>query len=79
MSPTVHQEGPYAFRFYSADRNEPPHVHVWRDDCRAKFWLKPILIARSRGFSQNELNEIEKLVIQNQAKLLEAWHDYFGD
>lgn len=78
MSPTVHWEGPYAFRFYSTDRDEPPHVHVWRDRNRAKFWLNPVRIARNRGFAQHELNQIEKLVIKHQTRLLEAWDDYFG-
>ena len=79
MSPTVHREGAYAFRFYSADKDEPPHVHIWSNRSRAKFWLKPVRIARNCGFSQQELNAIEKLVIQYQEKLLEAWNDYFGD
>ncbi len=26
--PTIHAEGGYDFRFRSADRDEPPHVHV---------------------------------------------------
>ncbi|MFQ5677541.1 MAG: DUF4160 domain-containing protein [bacterium] len=79
MSPTVHREAAYAFRFYSADQNEPPHIHVWSVRNRAKFWLKPVRIVHNRGFSQRELNAIEKLVIQHQDKLLEAWHDYFGN
>jgi hypothetical protein len=40
--PTVHRDGPYRFFFYSADRNEPVHVHVERDASRAKFWLQVI-------------------------------------
>lgn len=33
--PTITIEG-YKFRFYSSDINEPPHVHVIRDDNVAK-------------------------------------------
>lgn len=35
--PTVLREGPYRVYFVSHDLREPPHVHVDRDDCSAKF------------------------------------------
>jgi hypothetical protein len=35
--PTVLRDGPYRFYFYSHEPNEPPHVHVDRDDRSAKF------------------------------------------
>lgn len=34
---TVLRSGPYRFFLYAGDRYEPPHVHVERDDCEAKF------------------------------------------
>lgn len=40
--PTVLRIGPSRFFFYAGDGNEPPHVHVERDDGEAKFWLEPI-------------------------------------
>ena len=49
---TVLRDGPYRFFFYSGDRDEPPHVHVERDDCEAKFWLDPVRLERSRRFSR---------------------------
>ena len=39
--PTVLRAGPYRFLFYSSDAEEPPHVHVERDENSAKFWLSP--------------------------------------
>jgi len=75
--PTVHREGPYRFFFYSADRNEPPHVHVERETNRAKFWLDPVRLARSGGFGAAELQRIERLVIERQPLLLRAWDEYF--
>jgi hypothetical protein len=39
-------EGP----FYSSDAEEPPHVHVERDDNSAKFWLGPVRLENSGGF-----------------------------
>ena len=37
--PTVLRVGPYRCFFFAGDRMEPPHVHVERDDHRAKLWL----------------------------------------
>ena len=76
--PTVLQTGPYRFYFYSHEPNEPPHVHVDRDDCSAKFWLRPVELARNLGFSPKELRRIQKLVVEQQMTLLEAWHGHFG-
>ena len=42
--PTVLIIGPYRFFFYSSDGDEPPHVHVKRDDCAAKYWIEPLRI-----------------------------------
>lgn len=75
--PTVHQEGPYRFFFYSADRNEPAHVHVERDANRAKFWLAPVRLARSGGFGAAELLRIERLVIKRDSLFLRAWDEHF--
>ena len=76
--PTVLRSGPYRFFFYSGDRDEPPHVHVERDDCEAKFWIDPVRLARSHGFAAKEINNIEKLVAQNQQDLLESWNEFFN-
>ncbi|MCX7012591.1 MAG: DUF2442 domain-containing protein [Candidatus Sumerlaeota bacterium] len=35
--PTVLREGPYRFFFVSLDRDEPPHVHVRRENMVAKL------------------------------------------
>lgn len=76
--PTVLTTGPYGFYFYSHEPNEPPHVHVDRDNLSAKFWLKPVALARNFGFSAIELRRVESLVEEHQVKLLEAWHGHFG-
>ncbi len=75
--PTVLRVGPYRCFFYAGDRDEPPHVHVERDDKVAKFWLDPILLKRSGGFSRSEIGRIQKLVSVHRKKLLEAWNEYF--
>jgi hypothetical protein len=65
--------------YYSADRDEPPHVHVEREEGKAKFWLEPVRLEKSRGFGRAEIGRIERLVAENAAFLLRSWHEYFGD
>jgi len=76
--PTVLRSGPYRFFFYAGDRHEPQHVHVERDDSIAKFWLDPIRLQSSGGFSRIEIARIEALVIDHRTELMEAWNEYFG-
>jgi hypothetical protein len=78
MMPTVLQDGPYDFVFFSSDRGEPRHVHVKRDRKIAKFWLEPVEPVNNHGFTAHELRVIKRLVVENMETLLEAWHDYFG-
>ena len=76
--PTVLRSGPYRFFFYAGDQDEPPHVHVERDACQAKYWLDPVRLQRSYGFAANEINRIERLVINNQQHLLDSWNAFFN-
>ncbi|MDQ3304364.1 MAG: DUF4160 domain-containing protein [Actinomycetota bacterium] len=76
--PTVLRTGPYRFYFYSHEPNEPPHVHVDRDNLSAKFWLIPVGLARNLGFGARELRRLESLVTERQAEVLEAWNRHFG-
>lgn len=73
--PTVLRIGPYRFHFYSDERNEPPHIHVRTGDSECKFWLDPIILARNRGIPAHRLNEIARLVFQNQQFLTEQCHE----
>ena len=76
--PTILRTGPYRFFFYAGDRDEPQHVHVERDDKIAKFWLGPVRLQRSGGFSRTELRRIERIILENHSELVEAWNEYFG-
>jgi hypothetical protein len=76
--PTVLRIGRYRFYFFSNERQEPPHIHVKAAENQAKFWLKPTQLASNYGFSSRELNELERLVEQNESFLLEVWNEYFG-
>jgi hypothetical protein len=76
--PTVLRLGPYRFFFYAGDRDEPPHIHVERDNNKAKFWLEPVRLQNSGGFSRTEINRIQKTVEENQEDLLRSWNEYFN-
>jgi hypothetical protein len=76
--PTVLRIGPYRFFFYSGDGDEPPHIHVERDDCTAKFWLDPVMLQSSGGFRGSEINRIYRLVEENREHLWRSWHEYFS-
>jgi len=77
LSPVVLRSGPYRFYFYSHEPNEPPHIHVDRDDCSAKFWLEPVSLAYNLGFSPRELRRIETIIAEHREPLREAWRGYF--
>lgn len=77
--PTVLRSGPYRFFFYAGDHPEPPHVHVERDNDKAKFWLQPVAFHSSVGFRRAELMDIYRLILENQQLLLNGWHDYFDN
>ena len=76
--PTVLRYEAYRIYFYSHEPNEPPHVHIERNNLSAKFWLHSVSLGYNRGFSARELRQVERIVRENQQSLLEAWNEYFG-
>ncbi len=76
--PTVMRIGPYRFHFYSREGNEPPHIHVTRDDLEAKFWLQPVSLAVNLGFASAELSKIEKLVEEHCQNLIKSYIEWHG-
>lgn len=70
--------GPYRIYFTSFDCTEPAHVHVRRERAKCKFWLNPLRLARSRGFSQAELRRIRDTILEHRIAILEVWHEHCG-
>ena len=77
--PTVLRIGAYRFYFYSHEPNEPPHIHIDRDNLSAKFWLESVELSKNIGFRAKELRKLELLVRENQIELVEAWNEYFSN
>jgi len=74
--PVVLRVNGYKFFFYQADvANEPPHVHVSKEDNEAKFWLDPIKVAREGKFRKSDLRDIERIIESNLQFLLNAWKE----
>ena len=78
VMPTVLLYRAYRIYFYSHEPNEPPHVHIDRDNLSAKFWLNPVALASNLGFNGRELRQVERIVSEHQVKFLEAWNGYFS-
>jgi hypothetical protein len=78
--PTIWRELGFRFSFYSADGEEPPHVHVTKDGCQAKWWIgtDPAQEARSEGFAASDRAKIARIITRERGYLLDRWWAYFG-
>lgn len=76
--PTVLRIGAFRFYFYSHEPNEPPHIHVDRDEATIKVWLETLEVAKNRGFRAHEIGGIVAMVGEHRTSFLEKWHEYFG-
>jgi len=70
--PTVLRIRGYRVGFYSTDWNEPYHVHVSRGGAAAKFWLRPVRLARNGGFRAHELRTIALILEQHEEEICRA-------
>ncbi len=75
--PTILCVNGHRFFFFSAEGNEPPHVHVETAENYAKFRLRPVALARSAGYNAKELTRLRKLVTEHRALIEEKWHEHF--
>jgi Domain of unknown function (DUF4160) len=76
--PTVHREEGLRYFFYSNEGNEPPHVHVERDEDVAKFWLDPVALVKNDGLKKPDIRRAERVVTERQREFLEKWHARFN-
>ncbi|WP_090190258.1 MULTISPECIES: DUF4160 domain-containing protein [unclassified Duganella] len=68
----------YRFYFYSHELGEPPHVHVDKNGCSAKFWLESITVVRNHHFTSLELREIARIISAYRLEFLRRWNEYFN-
>ena len=78
--PTVHRFGPYRFYFYSEENQasfEAPHIHVASGPGRAVFWLEPVSLRSSWGYTPFEVERIRRIVVGSRESLLRSWNEFF--
>jgi hypothetical protein len=76
--PTVLRTEGFRFYFYSHETNEPPHIHVDRENNTAKFWVEPVSLARNIGFTPQDLRNIQNIIKNHKVLFLEKWYGYFS-
>ena len=78
--PVIHRLGPYQFFFYSDENREarePPHIHVRSGGRVVAFWLSPVSLRESRGYTPREIERIRRIVMSRREMFLRRWHEYF--
>ena len=75
--PTLLEMEGFRFYFFSLEGTEPPHVHVRRGGGKAKFWLSPVKLARSRGLTRPEFKRAHELAEAHAEQFLQRWNQYF--
>ena len=66
------------FRFfsYSEEGNEPPQVHVERDEGRGRVWISPLRVAYVKGFTKQEAKRAEQIIRDHRELTNQTWNDY---
>ncbi len=75
--PTILRDRGFRFFFYSNENSEPPHVHVAKDNAEAKFWLMPVIVAYSEGFTKPQLRFIKEIIQDNKSLFINSYNAYF--
>ncbi len=73
--PTLLRAGPYRLFMFMFDCAEPPHVHVDGNDGLAKFWLRPVSLADSLGYSPREISRIRAIVVRERMTLIRRFDE----
>jgi hypothetical protein len=76
--PTVLRVAGYRFFFFSGEGREPPHIHVESAGNYAKFWLRPVALARSVGYNAREIRRLRDLVVEHRDRFEEKWNEHFS-
>ena len=76
--PTILIKNGFRIFFYSADWNEPIHVHVEYGEAEAKFWLNPIRVSSVYKMKPKDLKRARLLIEENSQLIEEEWNGYFS-
>lgn len=71
--PTLLGAGPYRMFLFASDCVERHHVHVDGNEGAAKFWLEPVSLAMTVGYSPREIHRIRRIVTRERAFLIRGF------
>ncbi len=54
---------------HSHGSNEPPDIHVDRNNLSAKFWPDHVQLAKNIGFSPKYLRAVARMIVEHQQEL----------
>ena len=55
------------------------HVHVYSDNCEAKFWIEPdVALAQNVGFSDKKIGILQKIIEERYDEIRDSWRKHFG-
>jgi hypothetical protein len=55
LRPTILRIEGYRFFFFSNEGLGKAHIHIESGDNYEKYWLRPVILARSFGYKSSEL------------------------
>ena len=76
LMPTLFRAGPYRLFVFAADCVERRHVHVDGNSGVAKFWLEPVSLGESVGYSPRETHRIRRIVERERLVLISGFDAY---
>ena len=75
--PTLLRRYGYRFHFYTAEPDEPPHVHIDGHGAKMKVWLRDLTVAKEGRIPAGDRRRIMATLLEEQVRFLEAWHERF--
>lgn len=76
--PTILIKNGFRVFFFSADWNEPIHVHVEYGGALAKFWLKPLRVDSVYKMKPKDLRKARMIIEDNAQLIEERWNEYYS-
>ena len=50
---------------------------IGSDGDSAVFWLSPVSLRESRGYTPRELERIRRIIVGRRSEILRQWHEFF--
>ena len=89
----IFDDSGYSFVFFSMDLQEPLHVHVKKENKKAKFWIQDDKYGKQDivdwvhgckcqndgGFKPHELNQIMEIIEKRKGEIVEKWESSLPD